>query len=154
VLSGCAAFHPTTLECSRETARERGLKDGASGRRADSSFLKTCNADSRAPALGAYREGFETTRPKHKASREESDEEDDAVETLSVKPVAVPSALPAPRPVREPSALSWVCEVEANSKVFTGVGGTREEALGSARSTCGSHFQASYCTKADCKQSL
>jgi hypothetical protein len=34
------------------------------------------------------------------------------------------------------------------------VGASREEALGSARSSCGSHLQASYCSKADCKQSL
>jgi hypothetical protein len=43
--------------------------------------------------------------------------------------------------------------VEARSKVFTGTGGTRAEALGSARETCGSHFQASLCNKADCRQS-
>jgi hypothetical protein len=45
----------------------------------------------------------------------------------------------------------WVCEVEASSKIFTGVGSSRDEAFRSARDTCAFHFQTSYCTRAECK---
>lgn len=46
---------------------------------------------------------------------------------------------------------AWVCEVESSSKVFTGVGSTRDEASVQARGSCSSHFQARSCAKAECK---
>ncbi len=56
--------------------------------------------------------------------------------------------------LRELAAQAWVCEVEANSKIFTGVGASQQAAVHSAQSTCGSHFQASYCHHAECRQNL
>jgi hypothetical protein len=55
---------------------------------------------------------------------------------------------------RLPIFPAWVCEVEAESKVFTGVGASVEEARRSARDTCSTHFQASNCQQAECSHSL
>lgn len=98
-------------------------------------------------ALGAYHPGSEDY------SRPRLPKGEGALGGPSV-PLPGAAGIALPRLDRDPAAAGWVCEVEARSKVFTGAGGTREEALGSARASCGSHFQASYCTKADCKQSL
>lgn len=159
VLFGCAGVrHVTQAECPTEMAHARGLKDGGAGKKANISFLRSCTAETRALAVAAYREGYAFTRAKHKVGKEDSalevadvaDEEEDSAGTEE----EASAPLTMPTPVREPSAVSWVCEVEAESKIFTGIGSTRDEAFASARSTCGSHFQASYCTKADCRQNM
>lgn len=149
-LAGCANNRPIAVEkCNRENSFTLGMRDGTSGRTPSYVFLNDCPPASRSSALSAYQEGFNAGRSRVKALKispeQERFEENGA--NLRVGP------LPA-EPVRQPSNLSWVCEVEANSKIFTGVGLSREEALGSARATCGSHFEASYCEKADCKESL
>jgi hypothetical protein len=150
--TGCATSPTIPLvDCARDAALARGVKDGAGGRKASLSFLQTCTAETRVSAKAAYREGYASARPKKKEAAIEPIEEieDDGAD------VATDTPAPPVTPVREPSAaVSWVCEIEANSRVFTGAGLSRDEALGAARATCGSHFQASYCTKADCKQNL
>jgi hypothetical protein len=148
LLSGCAGItHSTLADCTREVALSRGMKDGAAGRKTYLQFTRSCTPATRDLAVAAYREGFELSRPKRKAGvtaqKEEVEDEEQAESELLL-----------PSPVRAPSAISWVCEVEASSKVFTGVGVTQTQALGSARAHCGSHFQASYCTKSDCRQTL
>jgi hypothetical protein len=163
LVSGCAATHPSALvDCPRDPALARGVRDGASGHRASTGFLHFCTPESRAAALSAYREGFAQSHPKVKKAslapadanaKEDAEDSDDETAGVAADPATAP-ALPLTPPVREPSAISWVCEVEANSRVFTGVGQSQDEAVRSARETCGSHFQASYCTKADCKQNM
>lgn len=141
-LYSCAAQKPlSSSECTREYGQARGVKDGKSSRQPDLSFLQGCNDESRATALAAYRDSFEISKAKRDKEEEESPE------AKALKP---PSILPA----RDPAGETWVCEVEASSKVFTGTGLSREEALGLARSTCVSHFQASYCTESSCKKDL
>lgn len=153
LVTGCAGTRQAAqVDCPRDFAMARGVKDATTGHKLSLSFLNSCTAESRADASAAYREGYASAHPKHKLVKDEpqvdtSDDEDTSPLDLS-GPVVLPP------PVREPSAVSWVCEVEANSRVFTGVGVTRDEALDSARATCGSHFQASYCTKSDCKQNM
>ncbi len=142
--SACAGLRQSTaIDCSREASQSRGVKDGASGHGPQLSFLHSCSIESRSSAQFAYREGFEEGRAQREPEFEKIESE-----------IAFPLTNLDPSPVRKPAADSWVCEVEAQSKVFTGIGGTRDEALVSARSNCGSHFQASSCNKADCKQSF
>ncbi len=139
LFSGCAITRYSDAQpCSRENSLARGQKDAASGKNQEAAFLKSCGAETRAAAQVAYREGFENYRSKKAAGKSELAEEEAAE-----LPVA-----------RAPANLSWICEVEANSKVFTGVGASQEEARGSAKASCGSHVQASYCEKADCKQAM
>jgi hypothetical protein len=150
LLSGCASFtHSTLVDCTREAALSRGAKDGAAGRKIHLQFTRACTSATRELAAAAYREGFESSRPKRKpglTALKEIAEDEELADSESL--------LPLPSPMRAPSAISWVCEVEASSKVFTGVGITQTQALGSARANCGSHFQASYCTKSDCRQNM
>lgn len=97
-----------------------------------------CGAESRNAVPGVSHQILDSA-PIHQAKDQEQKEEN----------------LDEGFPEREPATISWACELEANAKVFTGVGLSRDEALHSARSTCGSHFQASYCTgKVDCKPLL
>lgn len=138
VITGCAGQRAPSLgECSPMLASVRGRDDGAAGRNREASFLHACRPESRPGARAAYRDAWETAR----AEREVESEDGDASPILAT-------------PARSPAAASWVCEVEANAKIFTGVGESREEALVSARSTCGSHFRAAYCGQADCKQNI
>lgn len=160
LLTSCAgARHSVQIECTREAALARGQADGAAGHKSHLSFTHSCTPETRELAVAAYKEGFQSARPKRKAAlsaaREEADtaevaelEDENSDTQLALEP------LPSPAAARSPSALSWVCEVEASSKIFTGVGGTQTEALGSARANCGSHFQSSYCTKSDCRQAM
>ena len=163
LLASCAAMRPSTLQnCSREAALAHGVKEGASSHKADLSFLPSCSPESRGAALAAYREGFKSgrssrIREKREPSAQETAEEGEeqsSGEAEAPLDAATMAGLLLPGSLKEVAAVSWVCEVEAESKVFTGVGVTRDEALGSARATCGSHIQASNCTKADCKQNL
>ena len=169
LLSGCAASQlEISPRCYSEEAFSAGARDGAEGKKASFAFARQCPLDLRKEAIGAYRRGFEANRPRKKTVKLQKDEKEEkedleisdaeveleenspaqAGEPVSMPPTAVPL------PVRDPNGLSWVCEVEASSKIFTGVGVTKDEALGSAKANCGAHFQASYCTKADCKQNL
>ncbi|MGZ3650350.1 MAG: hypothetical protein ACXVB9_21455 [Bdellovibrionota bacterium] len=152
LLSSCAASrHVVLVECDRGTSLTRGIQDGASGHKARFGFTHSCTPETRALAVSAYTEGFEASRPRraHIVKEEEVTPEAEAEEVGTLDP-----AVPVPSTVRAPSTVQWECEIEANSKVFTGSGITRDEALGSARATCGSHYQAQYCTKSDCKQTL
>lgn len=143
LLTGCAITrHSATNPCSREGSLARGQKDAAMGRSQETVFLKTCSQELRPSAQAAYREGFEAARAK----RALSGKDEEMLTEIDGIPVLDSS--------RAPASPSWVCEVEANSKVFTGVGVSREEATGSAKASCGSHMQASYCEKADCKQNM
>lgn len=142
-LNSCAKKPMLQDDCNRETGQARGLKDGRAARGPDLSFLQGCTDEARASSLAAYRESYEAARAKKVKG-------DEGEEVESAQPLKPPAILPG----REPAAESWVCEVEANSKVFTGTGLSREEALGLARGTCSSHFQASYCTESSCKKNL
>lgn len=138
-LFSCSAQNVVVLqECSREAGVARGARDGKAGRNADLSFLQNCSPENQSVASVAYREAFDAAKARR--NKVESNE-------LGSAAMAAPVG-------REPAGQRWVCEVEANSKVFTGTGISRDEALGSAKSTCVSHFQASNCTQSECKQSL
>jgi len=153
LLSSCAGTRQAILvDCDRDTSLTRGIKDGASGHKARFGFTRSCTPETRAIAVASYTEGFEASRPRRAHAAKELEEvapESEAEEVGTLDPT-----VPVPSTVRAPSTVAWECEIEANSKVFTGSGITRDEALGSARATCGSHFQAQYCTKSDCKQTL
>ncbi len=141
-LYSCAGQRPiSSAECTRESGQARGLKDGKGARNPDLSFLQGCSDESRSAALSAYRDSYEAAKAKR--VKEELEE----AEAAALKP-------PAILPGREPAAAGWVCEVEASSKVFTGTGLSREEALSLARNTCVSHFQASICTESSCRKNL
>lgn len=117
----------------------RGTRDGAAARQPqDLLFLDDCASGSSAAATQAYRDSFASARAKR--MRELADAE------AAAKAAAEAKARGA--------GAAWMCEVEASSKIFTGTGRSREEALGSARSTCGSHVEASYCSKAECKKTM
>lgn len=141
-LYSCAKKPQLQAECSAEQGRSRALKDVRSSRGPDLSFLQGCTDEARSAALSAYRESFETA--KARKGKGEAEVEDEATA------LKAPSILPA----REPAAEAWVCEIEANAKIFTGTGISRDEALMLAQKTCGSHFTASYCTESNCKKSL
>ncbi len=141
-LYSCAAQKASSpqQDCTREMGAARGTKDGKAGKGPDLSFLQACVEESRAVSLSSYRDAFEAA--KSKRVKEEKEEE------------AAPVAATLTPAGRQPAAQNWVCEVEANSKIFTGTGISKDEALGSAKSTCVSHFQPSNCTFAECKQNL
>ncbi len=141
-LYSCAGQKPILgSDCNREMGQARGVRDAKQGRDPDLSFLQSCQDEARSVAFTAYRESFESTKAKM---------EKEAKAVLPAPGLKPPSVLPG----RDPAGDAWVCEVEANSKVFTGTGLSQEEALGLARSTCVSHFQASHCTEASCKKNL
>lgn len=77
-------------------------------------------------AESAYREGFESRRKRRPASLTR----------------------------RMPIVAGWVCEVEASSKIFTGVGSSAEEASRSAQATCSTHSQSDSCSQTECSRSL
>jgi|GEM_PF-4468623 len=147
-LAVCAALYSCAAQkgpspqqdCTREAGALRGAKDGKNGRNPDLSFLQSCVEESRHVSLSAYRDAYESA--KNKRIKEEREE--------LVAPMAGP-LLPVGR---QPAMQSWVCEVEAGSKIFTGTGISKDEALGSAKSTCVSHYQPSNCTTAECRQNL
>lgn len=139
-LYSCAAQNVDLIpECSREAGLSRGARDAKAGRASDTGFLENCLPENRAAGIAAYREAFEAAA---KTKRVKEDAES-AITTAASLP-----------PSRKPAAQSWVCEVEANSKIFTGSGASKAEALGAAKSTCVSHFQPSYCNESECKQNL
>jgi hypothetical protein len=143
-LYSCAAQKASSpqQDCTREMGAARGAKDGKSGKVPDLSFLQACVEESRALSLSSYRDAFETAKAKR------------LKEEIEKESAAAPTAVTFTPAGRQPAAQNWVCEVEANSKIFTGTGISKDEALGSAKSTCVSHFQPSNCTSVECKQNL
>lgn len=141
VVSGCARMRANSTTCTRDAAYMQGTRDASAGSSKEDEFQISCTVSTKDIARKAYREGFNATRAKHRAKNKTS--EFDAEEALLDLPET-----------RTPAGEEWICEVEASSKIFTGMGGNRDEALKSARSSCGSHLQASSCEKADCKKSL
>lgn len=140
-LSSCASTpHPAakivSAYCAKDVSRHRGLHDAEEGRSRDSSFLKLCPEGEREAYLRSYREGFEAgRRQRHRE-------------------MARPEVLTTPAIARFPASPSWACEVEASSKVFTGVGISEGEAASAAKEACGVHFQATACGAVECKKSL
>ena len=146
VLFSCAKKPLLQADCSAEQGRSRALKDVRSARGPDLSFLQGCSDESRNAALSAYRDSFEAAKARKGKGEPEADAEADT----ELEALKAPSVLPA----REPATEAWVCEIEANSKIFTGTGISRDEALMLAKKTCGSHFTSSYCTESNCKKSM
>lgn len=153
---GCASTRQKAAPvCNEYGAYARGQRDGLASRNLEMSYLNSCPLMIREVLRASYRSGFEVSRAAVKRNRDLEKQlpaEEEMEEEASVQPTAEELARLAP--ARDPASPSWICEVEASSKIFTGMGITREEALSSARSSCGSHLQASSCQNADCKQSL
>lgn len=138
-LVGCATSRvKDSSECARRTAFQRGVSDATMEKLVTYAPPKSCQGDARAQLFLSYHEGFESVRARRLAQGR------GPAGTLRVKDgYGVPSG-----------KRSWVCEVEASQKIFTGEGLSRQEAVSAARNTCSSHFQSSYCRKAECKKSL
>ncbi|RYZ93930.1 MAG: hypothetical protein EOP11_27120 [Proteobacteria bacterium] len=139
-LSACASVPapPAAVlsnACGKEISRRRGADDGAHGRPRDMAFVRLCPMNVREAVAHGYREGFEGARRTRRLEivRQE----------LAAAPV-----------VRLPASPTWACEVEAASKVFTGIGSSLSEAAGAAKDACGAHFQAHTCEQTECQQSL
>ncbi|MGE3262126.1 MAG: hypothetical protein AB7K68_10130 [Bacteriovoracia bacterium] len=136
-LVGCATNRPKeNSDCTRRVAFQKGVNDATIGRTRE--VAKACRAEVRAGLLQSYHEGFESVRSRRLGQGRGPTGRIRVVSSL-------PSALNNP---------TWVCEVEAAEKIFTGVGTSQEEASTAAHSTCSSHLQASYCRKTECKENL
>lgn len=101
------------------------------GETSDTSFIYLCPSALSEDLQAAYKEGQESVRAREPVKR-----------------------APARVTANRRKTPLWVCEVEASQKVFTGVGPDLAEATEAAKTSCSSHFRASYCRKAECKQSL
>jgi hypothetical protein len=122
------------VECTKKNARHRAQDDAFKSGAFDFAFLSLCPENSRDPLRAAYRDSFQRVRERGSAA-------------LTLEPSIS---------LRSPAASepSWVCEVEGEHRVFTGVGVSRAEASSSARSTCGAHFSANACGPSDCSRGL
>lgn len=139
LLTSCAITRPKdNPECAESASFEKGASDAATGKAKEFYFPRVCPEDIHADLLQAYRDGYEAERTKHPVLE---------ARTLASTRVADGYAMPIAK-------STWVCEVEASEKVFTGMGASKAEAAEAAHTTCSSHFQASYCGKTECKQSL
>jgi len=137
-LSACATVRKAELvPCGNAESYERGLTDALQGIPASTAFTQLCTSETIAVSVKKYKEGFAHGRANRKARAAATSEANvsRALQTL-------------------PSSPAWICEVEASAKVFTGVGGSLEEATRSAKDTCGAHFQSSSCQQTECKQNL
>lgn len=137
-LSACATVRKAELEsCGNLESYNRGVSDAEQGIPASTAFARLCTSETMASGIKKYREGFAQGRTnlKMRAAAANEASANRVLQTL-------------------PSSPAWVCEVEASAKVFTGVGGSLEEATRSAKDTCGAHFQSSSCQQAECKQNL
>lgn len=139
-LTACATVPAPPAEvlssaCGKEISRRRGTDDGAHGRPRDMAFVNLCPAKLKSAVAHSYREGFEGAKRNRRQ------------EIVRQELAAVPL-------VRLPASPTWACEVEAASKVFTGVGSSMGEAAGAAKDACGAHFQAHACAQTECSQSL
>ena len=127
-------------QCDPQKAFRRGVEDGESKPTLDAKFFQTCPDEQLSVIKKRYRNGYVLGKARAKARQ---------------KPGKAAKTTPSEMMAKESSAPSWVCEVEASSKVFTGVGQSEAEALKGARDTCGAHFQAKECSEnLDCRQSL
>ncbi len=132
VISSCAA-QPTSISvtpsiCDETKSLQKGKREAEAGQLPSLAAFKSCPAKEREAYHRAYRKGYESVK---------GNKEDTAAEKISLD-----------------AASSWVCEIEANSKVFTGVGFSQEEAMQSAKKTCGAHMQSSSCGSTECRTSL
>lgn len=132
VISGCAV-QPTSVSsipaiCDEAKSLQRGKREAEAGQLPSLAAFKSCPAKEREAYHRAYKKGYESVKGNSEA--------------LSVEKISL----------NAPS--SWVCEIEANSKVFTGVGYSQEEAMQSAKKTCGAHMQSSSCGATECRSSL
>jgi hypothetical protein len=111
--------------CDAKKSYAKGKKDADMGMLPSTFLFRSCDSEQRKLALKAYKRGYEA-RSETPALEEPENREENA----------------------------WVCEIEANAKVFTGVGISQEEAIQSARKTCGSHMQSSSCGSTECRKTL
>jgi hypothetical protein len=126
--------------CDPQKAFRRGVEDGEANTTLDAKFFQSCPDDQLPVIKKRYRNGYVLGKARAKARQKNG---------------KATKAAPNEAVAKESSAPSWVCEVEASSKVFTGVGQSEAEALKGAQDTCGAHFQAKECSEnLDCRQSL
>ena len=138
-LSACASLPQGEPQfCEAEQSFARGQRDAQQGNAASTAFTRLCSEESMPSALRRYREGYGAVRAAQRQKALVAVEEQELARHLQ----------------SVPASPAWVCEVEASAKVFTGVGGSLEEATRSAKDTCGAHFQSSSCTHTECKQNL
>lgn len=144
VVTSCAR-HPSVGRdeyslCENQKAFRLGVEDGEEGQQMRVTKLKDCG-ESAYPALAKrYRNGYELGKARAKAKREQTS-------------TPVPMLEARKKDLDQPP--SWICEVEASSKIFTGVGQSEGGALKEAQDNCGAHFQAKECSESsECRQSL
>ncbi len=133
--TSCASLGPTVSKspsfCEEKKSYARGKRDAENGLMPAVAIYKSCNSEEKAAATQAYKRGFESVAAETSLSSSEKE---------------IKNSTPTPN--------AWVCEIEANSKVFTGVGNSQEEAIRSAQNTCGAHLQSSSCGESECRSSL
>ena len=142
------ARHPSVLQdrstgiCENQRAFRLGVEDGEEGQQRQLPLLKDCEESDRPALMKRYRNGFELGGARAKSKRKSSELPVPMLESKSKKDM-------------DQTPPSWICEVEASSKVFTGVGQSEVGALKAARDNCGAHFQAKECSEfSECRQSL
>lgn len=148
LLSACATVHQEEPQLCREghSVYLKGLRDGEAGKAPDEASFSLCSEAERAALQRHYRDGYAWGHSQHR------DQQTPAVTgELIVKPQDIASGN---RVVQAIPTSPWVCEVVASAKVFTGFGNSRDEAVSSAKESCGAHFQASRCGRMECKKSL
>lgn len=129
----CAAWRTQPRpECAEAHAFQRGVSDATTG--GALGLVESCPESDRARLQKSYRAGYESIQAHRLAERR-------AIAAVE-------------RTTTETAKPTWVCEVEASQKIFTGVGQSHDEAMRSARSNCGAHFQASSCQQAECSKKL
>ncbi|MCO5142228.1 MAG: hypothetical protein M9962_03960 [Oligoflexia bacterium] len=125
-LQACATAHkPTTNNtCTAETAYKKGL---ALNQNEDPEVVwnSFCAGSNRKDAKEAYLRGLEERRKK--------------MNSLGGVVRAVSSQ------------KKWLCEVEGERKIFTGVADSQLEAMGVARQNCSKHFKSNACLDAGCQ---
>jgi len=146
-LASCAR-HPSvekendTSVCENQKAFRLGVEDGEEGKQMRDLRLKECGEVAFPALRKRYRNGYELGKARARSKKEQSSGPIPMVETTKTKK-------------NLDQAPSWICEVEASSKVFTGVGQSESAALKAAQDTCGAHFQAKECSEfSECRQSL
>jgi len=136
-LSSCATVRqPQAISCDGKQSYQEGFSDGERSQSLRRDFGEHCTAESKPLAVKRYREGFAEGRGKLKP---------EPAQVTKERPNRVIQTIPSD---------AWICEVEASSKIFTGVGHSLAEARISAQNSCGAHFRASSCQQSECKQSL
>jgi hypothetical protein len=111
--------------CDSKKSYTKGKKDAEQGLLPSIAAYRACGSEQRNLAIRAYKRGYEALS------------ENGALEETETQEIT-----------------AWVCEIEANAKVFTGVGISQEEAIQSAKKTCDSHMQSSSCGTTECRKNL